>query len=391
MTTVQPKPGDNIVVWFSHGAASAVAWQETLRRYGDACNVVAVNNPVAEEDEDNIRFGRDVAAWLGRDLVESRSKRFPKASAVEVWDREKAMSFPHGAPCTKYLKKIARQEYEKEHRVDWHVLGFTVDERERHDRFVLSERSNLLPVLIDAGLTKQDCYDRLLSEGINPPRVYAMGYPNANCIGCVKATSPTYWNLVRAAHPEVFAARAEQSRRLGVRLARFKGERVFLDELPADAAGRPLKTMQTDCGIFCEEKTPAAEDRELPRCYFAHPVTDYGGSTRQVESIDRLVAAGWSVVNPDHADHQAGYRDHGMQHFLDAVGTCDALAFLRFPNGDVGAGVGKEIEEALRLGLPVYDVADGMRPITARPAVLTVDDTRALIRSLSVDNQRNVP
>jgi hypothetical protein len=333
---MQPKPGDNIVVWFSHGAASAVAWQETLRRYGDACNVVAVNNPVAEEDEDNIRFGRDVAAWLGRDLVESRSKKFPKASAVEVWDREKAMSFPHGAPCTKYLKKIARQEYEKEH------------------------------------------------------RVYAMGYPNANCIGCVKATSPTYWNLVRAAHPEVFAARAEQSRRLGVRLARFKGERVFLDELPADAAGRPLKTMQTDCGIFCEEKTPAAEDRELPRCYFAHPVTDYGGSTRQIESIDRLVAAGWSVVNPDHPDHQAGYRDHGMQHFLDAVGTCDALAFLRFPNGDVGAGVGKEIEEALRLGLPVYDVADGMRPITARPAVLTVDDTRALIRSLSVDNQRNV-
>jgi hypothetical protein len=52
----------------------------------------------------------------------------------------------------------------------------------------------------------------------------------------------------------VFARRAEQSRELGVRLARHKGERVFLDELPADAVGRPLKGMDLECGIFCEEK-----------------------------------------------------------------------------------------------------------------------------------------
>lgn len=45
-----PQPGDRIVVWFSNGAASAVAWRETLRRYGDICEVVAVNNPIEEED-----------------------------------------------------------------------------------------------------------------------------------------------------------------------------------------------------------------------------------------------------------------------------------------------------------------------------------------------------
>lgn len=249
-----PRDGDTIVVWFSHGAASAIAWQETLLQYGERCIVRAVNNPVAEEDEDNHRFGRDVAAWLGQPLTDWRNPKYPSASAVDVWDQRGAMVFPHGAPCTVHLKKEARQDYERQHRVDWHVLGFTADERKRFDRFVLTERSNVLPVLIDANLSKQDCMDRLLNAGVLPPRVYAEGYPNANCIGCVKATSPTYWNLVRRTRPEVFAQRAEQSRRLGVRLVRYQGKRIFLDELPEHAQGRPLKSMDVDCGIFCEER-----------------------------------------------------------------------------------------------------------------------------------------
>ena len=257
-----PTVDDRIVVWFSHGAASAIAWQETLERYGAFCDVVAVNNPVEEEDEDNLRFGNDVSDWLGQPLVVWRNPRYPTASAVDVWDARKAMSFPRGAPCTDELKKRARQDYEANNRVDWHVLGFTADEENRYLRFIMTERSNVLPVLIDAGLSKQDCFERLIRAGINPPRVYAEGYPNANCIGCVKATSPTYWNLVRRTRPEVFAARAEQSRSLGVRLVRYRGERIFLDELPEDAVGRPLKTMTIECGIFCEEDFPISAPKK---------------------------------------------------------------------------------------------------------------------------------
>lgn len=251
----EPQEGDVIVVWFSCGAASAVAWQETLNRYGDFCDVRAVNNPVVEEDLDNERFGNDVARWLGRECIRWTAEKYPSASAREVWDRRGAMSFPRGAPCTTHLKKEARYEYERAHRVDWHVLGFTADERKRFDNFVLTERTNVLPVLIDAGLTKQDCADRLQGAGITLPRSYALGYPNANCIGCVKATSPTYWNLVRQTHPEVFTARAEQSRRLGAKLVRVKNKRIFLDELDPAAKGRPLKEMTVECGVFCEEPT----------------------------------------------------------------------------------------------------------------------------------------
>lgn len=253
---LDPQPGDVIVVWFSNGAASAIAWQETLRRYGNLCDVRAVNNPVIEEDDDNLRFGEAVSQWLGRPLVKHRNPEFPDASADDVWRHERAMVFPFGAPCTRALKKEARQDYERRHRVDWHVLGFTAEEKARHKQFTVTERANVLPILIEAGLTKQDCHDRLVAAGIDPPRVYALGYPNANCIGCVKAQSATYWNLVRATYPNVFEARARLSRELGVRLVKFKGKRLFLDDLPADAKGHPLKTMKSECGVFCEERRP---------------------------------------------------------------------------------------------------------------------------------------
>lgn len=247
------KAGDNIVVWFSCGAASAIAWEQTLLRYGDRCNVLAVNNPVAEEDPDNERFGHDVVEWLGGQCIKWYSEKYPAGSAKEVWDRRKAMSFPRGAPCTTHLKKEARYEFERGSKIDWHVLGFTSDEEGRYQRFIRSERENVLPVLIEAELSKQDCADRLTAAGIALPRMYHLGYPNANCVGCVKATSPTYWNLVRRTHPEVFADRAEQSRKLGARLVRVKNERIFLDELDPSAKGRDLSKISLECGIFCEE------------------------------------------------------------------------------------------------------------------------------------------
>lgn len=247
------KPGDVIVVWFSCGAASAVAAQETLRRYGSIARVRVVYNPVIEEDADNLRFLSDVEKWLGVTVERALNPDYPHASARAVWDARKAMSFPRGAPCTVELKKGARAAWERQNRADWHVLGFTSEERHRYARFTLTERENVLPILIEAGLAKSDCFDRISAAGIARPRIYDLGYPNANCIGCVKATSPTYWNLVRDKHPEVFADRAEQSRRLGVKLARVNGKRVFLDEVPVAHAGRKLKSY-VECGIFCEEK-----------------------------------------------------------------------------------------------------------------------------------------
>lgn len=255
----EPAPGCTIAVWFSCGAASAVAAKLTLDRWGDTCNVRIVNNPVAEEDPDNRRFLADVERWLGVEIEIAINPKYPNASAAEVWEERRYMAGIHGAPCTNELKKRARQAWESLNLFNfalenWLVLGFTADEQSRYEQFIRTERPNLLPVLIDAGLTKADCFRIVQKAGIQLPRPYLKGLPNANCIGCVKATSPTYWNVVRREYPKQFAERAEQSRRLGVRLVQVKGERIFLDELDPDIVGGKLKTQGFECGIFCEER-----------------------------------------------------------------------------------------------------------------------------------------
>lgn len=40
------------------------------------------------------------------------------------------------------LKKEARYQFEESNKIDFHVLGFTSEEKGRYDRFVLTERDN---------------------------------------------------------------------------------------------------------------------------------------------------------------------------------------------------------------------------------------------------------
>lgn len=249
-----PNNGDTIVVWFSSGAASAVAAKKTIEKYGDTCTVRIVNNPVKEEHHDNLRFLKDVEAWLGVTVEFAINPNYPSCSAVDVWAKRAYMSGVAGAPCTQELKKKARQEFEHNNKVDWHVLGFTADEKKRSDRFILGERPNTIPVLIDAKITKAECFMILSEAGIRLPEIYKLGYPNANCIGCVKATSPTYWNHVRKMHPEVFEERAKQSEELGVKLVRVGNQRLSLRDLDVKDKGRKMKNLDFECGIFCEER-----------------------------------------------------------------------------------------------------------------------------------------
>jgi hypothetical protein len=122
------------------------------------------------------------------------------------------------------------------------------------------------------------------------------------------------------------------------------------------------------------------------KCYLAHPVTDYGGSARQLDALAAIEAKGWEAINPDQPLHQRLYKAHGMQHFLELVEDCDALAFMRFADGAIGAGVGKEIEAALRRGLHLYEIkgkrldfyGSQMMPM----GLLSVDETRAKIAEL---------
>jgi hypothetical protein len=241
---------ETIAVWFSNGAASAVAAKLTVDKYRDTHNILIVNNPIKEEHEDNLRFKSDIQSWLSQPIIEAKCKEYPNASIVEVFDKRKYMSGRKGAPCTMLLKKQARYEFELSHNIDWHVLGFPIEEIARHERFTKFERSNVMPVLIDAKLTKIDCFETLIKSGIKLPYIYKLGFPNANCIGCVKSQSPTYWNLVRRTFPEVFNQRVEQSRRIGCKMVKVKGKNTYLDELLPTQKGGKIKSWE--CSIFCD-------------------------------------------------------------------------------------------------------------------------------------------
>ena len=248
------KQGELIAVWFSCGAASAVAAKKTIELYGKTANIRVINNPVKEEHLDNVRFLKDVEKWLGLPIEFAINKKFPSCSAVDVWEARQFMSGVSGAPCTLELKKKAREQWENENKPDWHVLGFTFDEVNRFEKFKSRERENTLGVLIDLKITKDDCFKIIQDAGIKLPEIYNIGFPNANCIGCVKASSPTYWNLVREKFPDVFKKRADQAAEIGANLARYKGKRIPLHLLPDNATGRKLKKMNIECGIFCEER-----------------------------------------------------------------------------------------------------------------------------------------
>ena len=187
----------------------------------------------SSEDEDNRRFTAECESWFGQQIVHIRSEKF--SNIDEVFEKRKYHSGIAGAPCTSEMKVAPRLDFQRP--TDTHLWGYTADgnDVQRWERMLSNypEMKQRAP-LIERGLTKEACLAMIERAGINPPRVYSLGFPNANCIGCVKATSPNYWALVRQTHPDVFERRAEQSRRFGSHLVRVEGERKFLDELPAD-------------------------------------------------------------------------------------------------------------------------------------------------------------
>lgn len=239
--------GRKILCWFSCGAASAVATMESLIRFTDDRVIPICCDTRPSEDRDNYRFSEECQKWFGVPITYIKSEEYETID--DVFERTRYMSGVHGARCTTELKKIPRLRFAQSD--DYNVFGFTADEKSRADDF--SKRNPdmlMLWPLIDAGITKQDCYDRIRLAGIQLPRMYQIGFDHNNCPGCVKATSPWYWQMIRKHYPEVFNRRCRQSRDIGCRLVRLNGDRIFLDELP-DREYDDHGTENISCGPEC--------------------------------------------------------------------------------------------------------------------------------------------
>lgn len=235
-----------VVVWFSCGAASANVAKIAVDEYDEVSVVYC--DLLADEHPDNRRFLADVEEWIGQPVEIIRSAEY--VSVDDVFERRRYMAGIHGAPCTVAMKKMPRFVYSDPD--DLNLFGFTADEPDRIERFDANNPDlRTRHLLAERSITKRRCLLTIEEAGIDLPEMYLLGYRNNNCIGCVKATSARYWNKVRVDFPEVFEKRSRQSRELGARLTRVRGERTYLDELPADYLVGEMEDISCgpDCGI----------------------------------------------------------------------------------------------------------------------------------------------
>ncbi len=237
-----------VICWFSCGAASAVATKKSIEHYPDSEVIPVCCDTRPSENPDNYRFSTDCEKWFGRPIQYIRSEDYQTVD--EVFEKTRYMSGQRGARCTTELKKIPRLRFAQPD--DVHVFGFTFDERKRVREFSSRNPDLILKwVLVDHGITKKDCYDEIRLAGIRLPVMYEQGFDNNNCPGCVKASSPWYWDRVRTLYPDVFKRRCMQSRAIGCRLVEITHHvRIFLDELPPGPF-RKGKPENLSCGPEC--------------------------------------------------------------------------------------------------------------------------------------------
>jgi len=250
------------VVWFSAGAASAVAAKLAIAQ---RTNVVLAYCDTGSEHPDAKRFIADCEQWFGREVLRLKSDKY--TDTWDVWDKTRYLVGAEGARCTTELKKVLRFQFQRPD--DEQVFGYTVEESKRVTQFRHNNPEvDLWCPLIDGQLTKGDCHAIIERAGIEPNAMYGLGYHNANCIGCPKGAMG-YWNKIRVDFPEVFERMSRVERQIGIacngtdeKLPNGKRKKipVFLDELDPDR-GDYASEDPIECGVFC-----AAAEATIEAC-----------------------------------------------------------------------------------------------------------------------------
>lgn len=228
------------ICWFSTGVSSFIAC------YLSSGIDEIIYTHVSNQHPDSLRFLQDCEKILGRKIEILMSEEYE--SVDEVILKARYINGPFGAACTRILKRDVRRRWEIDHPGrHTYIWGYDVTEKKRAARTALAmpDFDHEFP-LIEHGLTKEECHGMADNLGLKRPAMYDMGYPNNNCIGCVKGGAG-YWNKIRKDFPEVFERRSAEERLIGHSC--IKG--IFLDELPEDKGNMNLEVME-DCTITCQ-------------------------------------------------------------------------------------------------------------------------------------------
>lgn len=112
------------------------------------------------------------------------------------------------------------------------------------------------------------------------------------------------------------------------------------------------------------------------KIYYAHCLAIYN-THQEARDLATLRALGFEVFNPNQPridqtirEMKAAGRDDYMEYFRAILSDCQVFAFRALPGGAIPAGVRKELNWALEMGLPILELP------TLVGRTLSLDDTR---------------
>jgi hypothetical protein len=235
------------VCWVSAGVSSFMAGYLA----GNVDKWIYID--VADQHPDSIRFIKDCEKALGIDIEILRSTEYGCVEdCIRVFGgfRDAHSGF---APCTNWLKKRIRKSWEAAHpNYDLtYVWGYDLNEISRAENMIEAnpQAKHEFP-LIEKNLYKEDVHGLFeRTFDFKRPLMYELGYPNNNCVGCIKG-GMGYWNKIRKDFPEVFESRARLERLVGYSILKDKNGPVFLDELDPERGNMDTEIFP-ECGLMC--------------------------------------------------------------------------------------------------------------------------------------------
>lgn len=208
------------VVMFSGGITSWATGRRVSQRHGRE-NLTLLFADTLIEDEDLYRFLAEAAANVGGELVKIADGRTP----WQVFSDVRLLGNTRMDPCSKILKRQLMRRW-LEGNCDpastTVYLGFDWTELhrlERAQRYWSPWRVEA-PLTEAPYLTRREFLAALEAEGIEPPRLYTLGFQHNNCGGfCIKAGQAQFAHLLRTL-PERYRWHEEKEEALRAELGK---------------------------------------------------------------------------------------------------------------------------------------------------------------------------
>lgn len=208
------------VVMFSGGAGSWATAVRVREQQGTK-DLVLLFADTLMEDEDLYRFVSQAAENVGGQFVRLQEGRTP----WEVFEDVRFLGNTRIDPCSRVLKReVLRKHLEQNFSPTETIVYLGIDWTEEH-RF---ERAKPYwrPWKIEAPLCQKPLLSKavilrqLQAAGIEPPRLYAMGFPHNNCGGfCIKA-GQAHFKLLLEQMPDRYRFHEEKEAALGQHLGK---------------------------------------------------------------------------------------------------------------------------------------------------------------------------